>query len=113
MSAKRSLMSADSPVTSAGSIEKPTASRRTFLRGAGIGAGASVLGAAALASAPAPAWGATSPEPVPEDDGGEPDGTLVAYVSDVATGRISLLRDGHEVVVTDRALARRLARKAR
>ena len=90
------------------------ASRRTFLRGVGLGAGASVLGAAFMAagSPSAQASPATAHE-TPTTDEPALDGSLVAHVSDIRSGRIVLLVEGREVVVTDPALTRSLARKAR
>ena len=90
------------------------ASRRTFLRGAGLGAGATVLGAAAVAAGSNVAFAApAAPQEAEPQDGAALSGSLVAHVSDVAAGRIVLMLDGREVVVTDRSLAQTLARKAR
>jgi hypothetical protein len=83
-------------------------SRRTFL----TGTGAAALGAVALTTAgrataqAAPteaadrsASSAASHEPV------------VAYVTDVTAGRITVMRGDDEVIVTDRALAQHIARQ--
>ena len=83
-------------------------SRRTFL----TATGAAALGAVALAAggraaakaapteaAASGASSAASHEPV------------VAYVTDVTAGRITVMRGDDEVVVTDRALARHIARQ--
>jgi hypothetical protein len=82
-------------------------SRRTFL----TGTGAAALGAVALTTAgpaaAAPTEGATSSAPGVASH--EP---VVAYVTDVAAGRITVMRGDDEVVVTDRALAQRIARQA-
>jgi hypothetical protein len=83
-------------------------SRRTFLTGTGAAAlGAVALttgGRAATKAAPtgAAASGASSAashEPV------------VAYVTDVTAGRITVMRGDDEVVVTDLALAQHIARQ--
>jgi hypothetical protein len=93
--------------------QRGRASRRTFLRGAGIGAGATVVGAALVAAGIEPAAAATETAEKEGSAGPRLEGSLVAHVSDLGSGRMSLLFDGHEVVVTDPALARALARKAR
>lgn len=84
-------------------------SRRTFLIGTGAGVatgvGATALAAPALA---APAWPAAKAAPAGHVSDEAP---LVAYVRDVAAGEISLMTGDREVVITDRALAARLARK--
>jgi len=90
------------------------ASRRTFLRGVGLGAGASVLGAAVLAaSSPAAQASTETTSQTPVSDEPALEGSLVAHISDIRSGRIAILVDGREVVVTDPALTRSLARKAR
>ena len=86
------------------------ASRRSFLLGAG--AGATALTAAALASGSAAA-AATRADADSADDASAPDGAVVAFVRDAKSGRVTLMTDGHEVVITDHALARTIARKAR
>jgi hypothetical protein len=86
------------------------ASRRAFFAGAGA---ATVGGAAVVALASAgPAAAATvttagSPAP---DAGAGHGAAVVAYVRNVATGEIRLMRGEREVVVHDRALARTLTR---
>ena len=75
-------------------------SRRVFL--AVGGAGAATIGAAAVAPA-AVAAGAFQGRR-------QPDGSMVAYVSDVGTGRLSVMAGEREVVIHDRALVARLAR---
>jgi len=88
------------------------ASRRSVLRAAGLGAGATVLAAATMAGGSARGSGVPSPvEPV--DVGAGVEGPLVAYLSDVSTGTISLMFDGREIAITDLALARTLASKVR
>lgn len=87
----------------------PSLSRRTFLRSAGAGVAAVGVASAvpmALASSAA------------ADDGGPPEAgpagaPLVAYVRDVRSGRISLMVGEREIHITDKALARGLARAAR
>ena len=105
----------DGPVSAAVTTPWPSsgASRRSFLVGAGAGAGASVLSAAALASGTAAAAATRAGGVDSADDGSVPDGAVVAYVRDAASGQITLMADGNEVVVVDHALARTLARKAR
>jgi hypothetical protein len=79
-------------------------SRRTFLAGAGVAATAVTVTAlapgAALAAAPKDH----------EDSGPTPEATLVAYVRDARTGHITIMSGDREIEVTDKALARRLAR---
>jgi len=82
-------------------------SRRSFLQG--VGASAAAVGVAAVA----PTAFVASTERRVDDTG--PDattGSLVAYVEDAATGRISVMSGDREVVVTDRRLAQSLARLA-
>jgi hypothetical protein len=88
---------------------RPNTSRRSFLVGTGAGAGATALSGLALGagSAHADTLDARPGEDTPAD------GALVAYVRDLDKGEISLMRGDREVVVTDRELARTLARKAR
>lgn len=78
--------------------------RRRFLAAAAIG----TAGGVAAASVPGTA-GAATPEPdlsVPADA----PAVLAAYVRDVGKGEVALMVEGHEVVVTDHALAAQLAR---
>ena len=85
-------------------MSNPT--RRTLLAAAGTGAAA----AAALATAP----GALAAPDHRLPDAAEPDGEpLVAYIDDVASGRLSILFGEEEVVVQDADLVRRLTRAAR
>jgi DMSO/TMAO reductase YedYZ molybdopterin-dependent catalytic subunit len=82
--------------------------RRTFLVGAGVAA------AAATAAAVVPGGAALAGD---ADSTSGPAGeantdTLVAYVKDAKSGRISVLSGDREVVVTDRKLAQKLARLA-
>ena len=68
------------------------------------GAGAAAVGAVAVAPA-ALASG--------EKDGDSPvtvDGPLVAYISDIGTGEVSVMKGEREVVIHDRALCATLAR---
>lgn len=86
-------------------------SRRSFLlAGAGsVAAGAGALaGGAAAVGALAGAGGAAAQDG-PLD---ELVGSVVAYVSDVASGEVTLMVDDRETVVTDLDLARTLARLA-
>ena len=81
----------------------PHQSRRFFL----AGTGAAALGAVALTSAPAAGLQA-----IPEHDSGSDVSSdpIVAQVTDVASGRIRIMQGDHEYDVTDRALARRIAK---
>jgi hypothetical protein len=83
--------------------------RRTFLRGAGMTAAAA---AAVTAVGPASSVLASATAGEPDDAPDASTERLVAYVSDAKTGRISVLAGDRETVVTDRALAQRLARLA-
>ncbi len=80
--------------------------RRGFLAVSGVGAAA--VAAAALAPSAEAIESAAS---APSSDLGSTDGPLVAYVDDVASGRITLVAGDSRAVVTDRALATSLARK--
>ena len=88
-------------------------SRRSFLVASGAGLVAVGTGSAGLVAA---ASGVTLAD---GDDGSTPDGPasvregrLVAYVSDVRTGEVTVMRGDHETVVHDRALARSIAQLA-
>jgi hypothetical protein len=73
-----------------------------------------VLGAAAIAAgSPAAQASTESSTATPATDEPGLEGSLVAHVSDIRTGRIVVMVGGREVVVTDRALTASLARKAR
>ncbi len=79
-------------------------SRRTFLITSGVAATGGVAAASALpavAATGAPARSTATPDAVA--------GPLVAYVSDVASGQVTVMRGDDEVVVTDHELARRIA----
>jgi len=80
-------------------------SRRGFLKVAGVGVAAAgaaaVIPSAANASTPQHAEGVTLP------DGAEP--SMVAYVEDVHSGKVALMVEGQEYVVTDHQLVARLA----
>jgi hypothetical protein len=77
------------------------ASRRGFL--AGVMGTAAVVGAASLTT------GVAEPEPRPK--GTSVDGSLVAYVQDAKSGRVSIMVDGREVVVHDHSLVAHLTSK--
>lgn len=81
-------------------------SRRIFLAAAGSSAAA----AAALAAAPGALAAPSGQRPDDSTPDGEP---LVAYIDDVATGRVAILFGETEVVVQDADLVRRLTRAAR
>jgi hypothetical protein len=84
-------------------------SRRTFLTGTGTAA----LGAVALATAgPAAAKAAPTEAATSGASSAVSHDPVVAYVTDVTTGRITVMRGDDEVVVHDRALARHIARAA-
>ena len=76
-------------------------SRRGFLMLTGVGA------AAATAAVVAPAAFASGGE---DNTSSTPGGPLVAYVSNMKTGEVSVMRGEREVVVRDRALCASLAR---
>jgi hypothetical protein len=81
-------------------------SRRNFLIVAGSGAATAAVAAALPTQADASAPGPTTlPNDAPP--------ALVAYISDVNSGEMSLLVDNHEVVIHDKDLVARLARAAR
>jgi len=77
------------------------APRRGFLKVAGAG-----VAAAGAAVATASAASASTPLRVPSDASG----ALVAYITDVHGGEISVMVEGREVVITDHDLVARLAR---
>ena len=86
-------------------------SRRTFLitTGATAAAGAVAVSATPAQAAPGP----HSPLPKPDGQPGEPGATVVAYVSDAASGQVTVMRGEDEVVLTDHDLARRLSGEVR
>ena len=51
--------------------------------------------------------------PNPTGSAGEPGAAVVAYVSDAATGQVTVMRGEDEVVLTDHDLARRLSGEVR
>lgn len=69
------------------------------------------VGAAAVAAAALAPTAEASVVPA-ADLASSGDGPLVAYVDDVKSGRITLVAGDSRAVVTDRALATSLARKA-
>jgi hypothetical protein len=82
-------------------MNKPT-TRRNFLAVAGGSAAAVGLGAAAASAA----------EAKPVEPPREANGPLVAYVTDMQDGEVTLMHGEEERVVHDRDLAARLARAA-
>jgi hypothetical protein len=82
------------------------ATRRGFLTMAGASA------AAGVAIAVAPGASAAAPGAATEDDSlpAGAQGSMAAYIHDLAKGQVTLMVDGHEVTVTDKPLAARLAR---
>ncbi len=84
--------------------------RRAFLSMAAA-AGAATAGAAAIGTSSRTTNGAAAPADAPaSNDLGDAQGSLIAYVHDVSTGEVTVMVDGHEVTVTDRALVARLAK---
>jgi hypothetical protein len=83
-------------------------SRRTFLRGAGVSAAA--VGIAAVL----PAGIASASTTSEASDTGAPATSkpVVAYVTDPSAGTITVLHGEKEVVVTDKSLARKIAKLA-
>ncbi len=83
------------------------ATRRSFLAVAGTG----VAAGAALAAAPGVAGAAVAKAPnedkiaLPADA----QGSMLAYIHDVAKGEVALMIEGHELIVTDQQLVARLA----
>ena len=75
-------------------------SRRGFLAASGTGV-------AAVAVAPV-VIGATSASASPP-----PEGAVVAYIKDAATGQVAVMEGEREVVVTDKALVATLTRHLR
>jgi hypothetical protein len=85
-------------------------SRRTFLRGAGVSAAA--VGIATVL--PAGIASASTTRSADASETGAPATTkpVVAYVTDPAAGTITVLHGEKEVVVTDKSLARKIAKLA-
>ncbi len=78
-------------------------SRRTFLKTAGVAGGAAVV-AAGLGTATAQAE--------PESSAPAHPGAFVAWVTNPAAGTITVLVDHHEIDITDKKLAKKLAQAA-
>lgn len=82
-------------------------SRRDFIRGAGATAAAATV----AVMVPGVASAASKSE---KDDGSPaPAGSVVAFVKDANAGTITVMRGEREVQVTDKALARTLAKLSR
>ena len=81
--------------------------RRAFIIGAGGGVAAGVAGASTTHGRPDAAHASQATGDISADN------PLVAYVRDVRSGEISVMAGDREVVVTDRALAARLAKEIR
>lgn len=80
-------------------------SRRAFIRGAGVTA------AAATVAVMVPGVASAASKPKSDDDGSPtPEGAVVAYVKDAKAGSITVMRGEREVQITDKALARKLAK---
>jgi len=84
-------------------------SRRTFL----ITTGVAATSAGAVTSGALPAAAAATPSPDAASDAGlsADRRSVVAYVSDAASGQVTVMSGDREVVVTDHALVRRLTRE--
>lgn len=82
--------------------------RRVFLSTSGLGAAA--VGVAALTPALRSAPGTTDEDAAARPDLSELTGSLVAFVSDVRAGAVSVMVGEHEVVVEDHELVARLLR---
>ena len=81
-------------------------SRRAFIRGAGVTAAAATVAVMVPGVA-----SAASNRPLQADDGSPaPDGSVVAFVKDAKAGSITVMRGEREVQITDKALARKLAK---
>jgi negative regulator of sigma E activity len=79
-------------------------SRRDFLRGVGVTA------AAATVAAIVPTGIAAAGE---QDDGSPtPEGTVVVYLRDPKAGTVTVMKGESETTVTDKVLARKLAKLA-
>ena len=78
--------------------------RRGFLKATGVG-----LAAAGAAVAAPKAFSAASASSAPRALPSTAAGGLVAYVSDVHGGELSVMVEGREVVITDHDLVSRLA----
>lgn len=84
--------------------------RRAFLSMAAA-AGAATVGVAAIGTSSRTTNGAAAPAADPASEGvGDAKGSLIAYVHDLSSGEVTVMIDGHEVTVTDRALVARLAK---
>jgi hypothetical protein len=79
-------------------------SRRAFIRGAGVTA------AAATVAVMAPGVASAASKSESDDGSAAPNGSVVAYVKDAKSGNITVMRGEREVQVTDKALARKLAK---
>ncbi len=80
-------------------------SRRGFLKVAG--AGVAVAGVAAVAGNTGSGAVAAGPDEVTLPRSAK--GSVVAHVHDVRTGEMSLLIEDHEITITDKELAARIA----
>ncbi|WP_426561466.1 hypothetical protein ACPPVT_14655 [Angustibacter sp. McL0619] len=85
-------------------------SRRTFLITTGATA---AVGAVAVSAPGAAASSATQAQKASAGQQIEPGAPVVAYVSDVASGQVTVMRGEDEVVLTDHDLARRLTGEVR
>jgi hypothetical protein len=81
-------------------------SRRAFIRGAGVTAAAATV----AVMVPGVASAATKSASPADDGSPAPDGSVVAFVKDAKAGSITVMRGEREVQITDKALARKLAK---
>jgi hypothetical protein len=79
-------------------------SRRAFIRGAGVTA------AAATVAVMVPGVASAASKSEADDGSPAPEGSVVAFVKDAKAGSITVMRGEREVQVTDKALARKLAK---
>lgn len=89
-----------------------SSNRRTFFKTAGVGAaavgGAALIGTSNTVAGVAAPVGAAAVAPalsLPSNA----TGSLVAYVSDVSNGQVSVMVEGREVTITDHQLVAKLA----
>jgi hypothetical protein len=83
-------------------------SRRAFIRGAGVTAAAATV--AVMVPGVASAASKSSSGSAADDGSPAPDGSVVAFVKDAKAGSITVMRGEREVQITDKALARKLAK---
>jgi hypothetical protein len=87
-------------------------SRRTFLRGAGVSAAAVTAAAVLPAGIASASTRSTSSADASETGAPATTAPVVAYVTDPSAGTITVIHGEKEVVVTDKSLARKIAKLA-